>query len=384
MLPSRHMRVRALNAAHRALSTSQAMAAKSVPLPINTYTTKPPSEGAKPLTRREVSALMNMDIQLKLYTIDTKYGVFHEGVSSVLDLGYVPGNWMEYTKARLIHLHGSEKDRIEDLLPKGCHILGFDVLFSSPPTGVSTMQGNIYSKMAHRNVLNHFQEVALTRMMDDSHNIPGEAPNSELPISYFAKEQVESTILNQVSALAADKPLAADRNGKGSGSHDIAGLTSSFSKLDMRDEAMKQRALSGIEFRPDVVLSDLTRPFTQQSGFYSLTHTRPHMRFNSVLSLSKPYTDSAKAGLDLAAAGLLLCAKTLRPGGTFVLRLSAVVLGDPEIELLHSRLGGVFDSVIPSFDYTDGELWRSAAPEVFFICRNKKDDANIDIDALFE
>lgn len=314
----------------------------------------------KLLTRLEKLNLMNADIRSKLSMIDQKFNVFNKNVTTVLDLGFAPGNWTEYAKARLIKLHGTPKDADLDRLPEKCHILGFDLLFSLPPSGVSTMQGNIFSKTAHDNVLRHFQEIALARMVKRSRELAGNRGEEDPVMSYFVKEQNEASITTPVDSLA-----------------------SKFSRLNLKNQKIRQEALQKLEYRPNLVLADLTKPFLQERGFYSMTHTRPYMRISNLESLSKIYSNSEKAGFDLADAALVLCASTLRAGGSLVLRLSWFKWGDPEIVMLHLKLTGLFDNVIPSVEYTKLDSNATISPEIFFICRDKKRDSEYDVDDLF-
>jgi 23S rRNA (uridine2552-2'-O)-methyltransferase len=299
-----------------------------------------------------------MRAQSKLYRIDKEFNIFNENVKKVVDLGYAPGNWSSFAKFRMEQVH----DLSEDNFNKTCHILGFDLVFATPPIGVSTIQGNIYSKFSHKNIINHFKEVALNeyeRLQSQS------SQKDELDTSYYVKETSEPVIEDE----------------------DINKLSANLNKLtlmelsDYQKEQYRERQrsiLQQLSYKPDLVLSDLAKPFMQQSGFFNNTFSRPYLRINSNEALNKPITDPLKSAIDLNDAALLLCCNLLRDGGAFVSRMSLVNHGDHELELYEERLRKVFNSV----DIRSGSKFEIGT-EMFFVGRNKKRSEEFNISDVF-
>ncbi|CAN3372309.1 hypothetical protein DIURU_004566 [Diutina rugosa] len=93
-----------------------------------------------------------MAMQAKLHRLDQQHHLFTPEVKTVIDVGYAPGNWSQYSKFRLCDVHRIEEDKFNDT----CHLLGVDILFSTPPVkGMSCIQGNIFSKLTHDIVARH-------------------------------------------------------------------------------------------------------------------------------------------------------------------------------------------------------------------------------------
>lgn len=284
------------------------------------------------LTRQETIEKNNMLNQSKLYHIDSDIGIFNSKVTKVLDLGYVPGNWLQFSKFRLCDIHGLEESKIATK----CCLLGFDILFGTPPMGTSTIQGNMFSKTAHKSIENHFKDYELKRQL----RLRSESQDFQR--SYFAKEQADNHVEEEISHL---------------------------------EETLEKTSLiEEFNYKPQVILSDLGSPFLQERGFFNNTNSRPYYRFFSNNALKQPIIDKLKSSFDLADACMVLTCDILEKHGTLVLRLPRISKDDPELLIIKNRLQLIFEEVIEWC--IDREAWENIpAGELFFICKNKCDDS---------
>ncbi|ODV81942.1 uncharacterized protein CANTADRAFT_44377 [Suhomyces tanzawaensis NRRL Y-17324] len=313
----------------------------------------------KATTRQQRIDAINMRTQSKLFKVDNEFAIFDHSVQKVLDLGCVPGNWMAYSKFRLCQLHNLQEENFNEK----CHILGFDLLFGTPPPGVSLIQGNIFSKMAHENILTHFKEIAL-RDLDRNTKIE-ETDFNDL---YYYKEQHETALEQEIDRLA-----------KNMGRLSVVDIPA---EVVHQGKLKRNQLLQSIEYRPDLILSDLGKPFMQQDGFFNQTNSRPYQRYHLNDSLNRPTHEPLKSSIDLADASLFLCGNVLKPKGTMVLRLARVSPSDPELSLLHSRLESVFGTVTKWSNETKIKD-NVDEDEIFFICKDKRKDSEFDLKKMF-
>lgn len=337
------------------------------------------------LSRQQMVDEANMLHALKLHRLDQEFDLF-KGVHKVLDLGYVPGNWSSYTKYKLCLLHNLNDTDFN----KKCHILGFDVLFGTPPEGISSIQGNIYSKLLQKNILNHFKEIALRKYEQGDHNdsyFVKEMKEYQLDreieeLTEKEKDESEEVNVSEVSDKLAEMELAENTKEADDSIEDMTlGLTN-LSLVDLSEKQQqkfhqrRKQVLQNLQYKPDLILADLCTPFMQQTGFFNNTNTRPYTRFNTREALNKPIVDPPKASIDLNDAALHMACNVLKPTGTFVTRLAKADILDPEVKLYENRLKKVFNNV----NQRNGT---AGTTEVFFVAKDKKTDDEFDIDTLF-
>lgn len=298
---------------------------------------------SKKPSRQERIDRVNIGNRSKLQEVDNEFGIFNMGVTRVLDVGFVPGNWSEFARHRLCQVHGVDEEKFHEK----CHILGFDILFGTPPLGVSSMQGNIFSKSAQELIAIHFKDIAFRRTVDERNT--DDKLLEEFRQSYFFKEQNESLREQQVNNISDD-----------------------FERFTITDPTNKRE--TEIDYKPDLILSDLSAPFMQDKGFFNNTNTKPYLRTGANAILSRTITDEEKASIDLADAVIVLSCDVLKKGGNLVLRLAKVNPDDPEIGLLQSRLDKVFTHVYQwkGNGLFDDQNFR--ARDSFYICMDKIDD----------
>lgn len=97
-----------------------------------------------PHTRKSKSEGYKSRAAYKLIEIDNKFKLFTKRSCNIVDLGYAPGAWTQVALNRC---------RDADVTPK---ILGVDLLPCSPPEGASFLQGDIFSKKTHLEIVEFF------------------------------------------------------------------------------------------------------------------------------------------------------------------------------------------------------------------------------------
>lgn len=271
----------------------------------------------------------------KIQHIDEKYDIFNASVRRVVDLGCAPGLWMKYAKDQILWNHR--------LLEAGfCDegfIIGLDILSTTPPVGTSTLQGNLISKHSLQRTIDLCRELAYrqeakrtelaTPFREEVFDENGELidPGNDEDTTYFGKEQI-----------------------------------------DMNNELKLKELRGSVDYKVDLVLSDLTLTLKQDRGFWNNTQTKPYLRIATNPKLRLTVKDQSKAPFDLADAALVYAIRLLKENGTFVLRMHAVDPDDPEIELLTWRLRSVF-RLVESSEPLDS----FSGVEFYFICKGKDD-----------
>lgn len=321
-------------------------------------------KGNKPpkATRKEQIDRINIASHGKLYYIDQKFNIFNKNVRKVVDLGFLPGNWCQFSKTRLCQVHQLMEEEFENK----CHLLGVDLLFGAPPLGASAIQGNIYSKSTHERIIHHFKEISIRKQLQQ-HTLMYDTPNNEEDHTYFVREQ-DQTFFDQLDDLS-----------------------SGLGNLSLLDQ--KSKLIASLEpkhYQPDLILSDLSAPFLQDQGFFNNTNTRPYIRTGSVDGLKEVVIDPQKASIDLADAALLLSCSVLKKGGAMVVRLSKVDHMDSELSLLRLRLARAFHSVESWSSSGHTEVLEYPQPmhkpkfdEKIFVCNDKIEDL-ADVRAVFK
>ncbi|KAI0472851.1 23S ribosomal RNA methyltransferase [Xylariaceae sp. FL0804] len=187
----------------------------------------------------------------KLLEMDARYHFFKRG-QTVVDLGYAPGSWSQVA--------------VERTRPTG-RVVGIDIIPAQPPRGVSAIQGNFLSPMVQNLVKEYLAEFASKpRPVDLGDETPAldEGVVAERP-SYIDSERAESA--------EPDHPEKPGDEGK----------------------------------LVDIILSDMSEPWQQISGFSSNTLSNPYLRLMNTSGMS--FRDHA---------GSMFASECLRTGGHFV------------------------------------------------------------------
>lgn len=286
----------------------------------------------KKKTRNERIAEEDYFAHSSIFRLNQEFNFITKEVSKVIDLGYAPGNWLQYIQNCLLNVHDVD---LHKLFTK-CTVIGVDLLFCQAPLGTHSIQGNIFSQKTHSNIMDLLKKQ-----------------------TYLLTEAKKS---QERSTLTIEKPNLED---------DISFLASKVSSVDLNDElTCFNKDLDLSEYQADLITSDLSAAYLQRGGYFNNTMSRPFMRIRENEILRQPLTNPHKAHLDLADAAMLLCCEGLSKNGTFVLRLADVNMGDPELFLLERRLGKMFGSV--KRWYPKYLNLRHNATELYFICMQKK------------
>lgn len=308
-------------------------------------------------SRSDRIKIYNFNNQSRIKHLDHQFRILNKSQTRILDLGYVPGNWITYIRNRMAKIHHINPEKIN----RKCHILGFDFMFGFPPAGVSTIQGNIFSKSAQSLIIDYFKEVAWTEL---KHKLYFKDDDID-PRSYISKEQDESLLMDEIKEIEA-------------------GLNHYSTSSDKKYELTLRRDLLLPDYRIDLAFHDLGKPSIQQSGFYSNSVSQPYVKYSHYDSLNFVYENPNKASFDFLDASLILNSTLLKPGGKFVVRMSEIDPDDKEFELVKSKLLGMFNTVLEINNYaTDNDKALVQSFEKYFICNSKKEDHEYDPFELF-
>ncbi|KAK9797965.1 putative Ribosomal RNA methyltransferase FtsJ domain-containing protein [Seiridium cardinale] len=251
----------------------------------------------------------------KLLEMDSKYKLFRKG-QMVVDLGYAPGSWSQVAQERT--------------KPNG-QIVGIDLLPAQPPKGVSTIQGNFLSPAVQNVVKGYLQEFARKRP----------------EYKRSAESDDEDSILNaeEFEALLKGKPSYVDTERADTADHD-----------PFEDAGRLV----------DVVLSDMSEPWVQTSGFSSNTLSNPYRRMMNTSGMS--FRDHA-GSMDLCLAALQFASDTLRTGGHFVCKFYQGS-EDKDLELKLKKMFGKVSREKP-------ESSRNESREAYFVALRRKGDVSL-------
>ncbi|KAI5927408.1 FtsJ-like methyltransferase-domain-containing protein [Camillea tinctor] len=243
----------------------------------------------------------------KLLELDDKHKLFSRG-QLVVDLGYAPGSWSQVA--------------MERTKPTG-RVVGIDLIPAQPPKGVSAIQGNFLSPAVQTLLKDYLNEFAKFRKQNDKTLDPDNDSGlvSERP-SYIDAERAESI---------------EDRKAETAGHND---------KI------------------VDIILSDMSEPFEQVTGFYIRTISNPHYHSRMMNTSGNQFRDHARS-MDLCLAALQFASDTLRPGGHFVCKYYQ----GAEDKNLEKELKKMFTKV----ERVKPEASRSESREGYFVALKRKD-----------
>ncbi|TRX97259.1 hypothetical protein FHL15_002053 [Xylaria flabelliformis] len=213
---------------------------------------------------------------------------------------------------------------VERTKPHG-RIIGIDLIPAQPPKGVSTIQGNFLSPVVQNIVKEYLVEFAQrrstpdrdTEASDDEEGVVIEKP------SYIDVERAES--------IESDHETSSD-DGK----------------------------------LVDVILSDMSAPWFQTSGFSSNTLSNPYNRMMNTSGM--PFRDHA-GSMDLCLAALQFASDTLRVGGHFVCKFYQGS-EDRDLEMKLKKMFGKVHREKPDSS-------RNESRESYFVALRRKGDVTL-------
>ncbi|KAK1580629.1 FtsJ-like methyltransferase [Colletotrichum navitas] len=251
----------------------------------------------------------------KLLEMDAKYKLFRKG-QTVVDLVAV-----ERTK------------------PNG-QILGIDIIPAQPPKGVSTIQGNFLSP----DVQDMVKEYLSRAKSRKSSSPPPPPPECEQ---------------DNEAAVMDERPSFIDM--KRAASETVAEAEAPPNAADGA-EAKKGRLV-------DVVLSDMSAPWDQTSGFGVNSLSNPYSRMMNTSGMA--FRDHA-GSMDLCGAALQFANDTLRNGGHFVCKFYQ----GSEDRAFEKKLKTLFAKVFRE----KPESSRSDSKEAYFVALRRKGNVELERD----
>ncbi|KAG7043832.1 ribosomal RNA large subunit methyltransferase j [Colletotrichum scovillei] len=255
----------------------------------------------------------------KLLEMDAKYKIFRKG-QTVVDLVAV-----ERTK------------------PNG-QILGIDIIPAQPPKGVSTIQGNFLSPDVQGMVKDY-----LERARHRKRNSPPAEEDEE------QENDEEESSADSEATVIEEKPSYIDMER-------AASETTSTAKDG--SEAKKGRLV-------DIVLSDMSAPWDQTSGFGVNSLSNPYHRMMNTSGMA--FRDHA-GSMDLCGAALQFANDTLKNGGHFVCKFYQ---GSEDREF-EKKLKTLFAKVFRE----KPESSRSDSKEAYFVALRRKGNVSLESDDL--
>ncbi|KAI1196918.1 23S ribosomal RNA methyltransferase [Nemania serpens] len=250
----------------------------------------------------------------KLLEMDSKYNFFRGG-QTIVDLGYAPGSWSQVA--------------LDRTRPNG-HVVGIDIIPAQPPKGVSTIQGNFLSPAVQNMVKEYLIEFAQPRSTPDR-----EVRDVEVP------EDREFVITEKPSYIDAERAESID----------------SDYETSPADEKLV-----------DVILSDMSAPWFQTSGFSSKTLSNPYTNSRMMNTSGMSFRDHA-GSIDLCLAALQFASDTLRAGGHFVCKFYQGS-EDKDLELKLKKMFGKVYREKP-------EASRNESKENYFVALRRKGDVTL-------
>ncbi|KAI1756313.1 23S ribosomal RNA methyltransferase [Xylaria castorea] len=266
-------------------------------------------QGKDPFAREAKVQGLKSRAAFKLLEMDAKYRLFKRD-QTVVDLGYAPGSWSQVA--------------VERTKPHG-RVVGIDIIPAQPPKGVSTIQGNFLSPLVQNIVKEYLVEFAQRRS----------TPNRDAE----ASEDEEGVVVEKPSYIDTERAESVESD------HETS---SDDGKL------------------ADVVLSDMSAPWLQTSGFSSNTLSNPYNRMMNTSGM--PFRDHA-GSMDLCLAALQFASDTLRVGGHFVCKFYQGS-EDKDLELKLKKMFWKVHREKP-------ESSRNESREAYFVALRRKGDVTL-------
>ncbi|KAF2147296.1 uncharacterized protein K452DRAFT_293743 [Aplosporella prunicola CBS 121167] len=329
----------------------------------------------------------------KLLAMDGRYRLFRRG-NTVVDLGYAPGSWSQVAANRTA---------------PGGRVVGIDVIPAQPPRGVSTIQGNFLSPEVQAEVRAYVQDPERGRPVVRHSLVPGEEGEEEedggeedagdegqgegldggiagAPLQQqqqqqhhhhhgLTPEELETQERGYIDRERHASLIAQGTSDNNNNNNETTETTSTASAAAAAAAAtteapepakpLSQRERDERAGRVvDVVLSDMSEPWEQTSGYHKRSVSDPYHRMMNTSGIA--FRDHA-GSMDLCNAALSFAYDTLRTNGHFVCKFYQ----GAEDKALELRLRRLFEKVIRE----KPESSRSESKETYFVALRRKADA---------
>jgi len=217
--------------------------------------------------------------------------------------------------------------------PNG-RVIGIDVIPAQPPKGVSTIQGNFLSHDIQEAVKDLLRESSKRRTMGNILEDSG---------------QEQSVRHDRLEEMLLDEPEVEQETQRSLGEH--------------KSHSTKKKSEESEGRMVDIVLSDMSEPWEQTTGFWLKSLSNPYRRMMNTSGMS--FRDHA-GSMDLCNAALNFSYDTLRTGGHFVCKYYQ----GAEEKALELRLKALFVKV----HREKPESSRSESKEAYFVALRRKGD----------
>ncbi|PBP25050.1 FtsJ-like methyltransferase, partial [Diplocarpon rosae] len=244
----------------------------------------------------------------------------------VLPQGYAPGSWSQVA--------------VERTKPSG-RVVGIDIIPAQPPKGVSTIQGNFLSPGVQTEVKRFLSDPDRGRPKQQLFSV-FQDPTADEP--QVLVPEVEESYIDHERHVGEEETEAVEKPKKN-----------------------EKKSCDGPDKTVDVVLSDMSEPWPQTTGFWKRSLSDPYIRMMNTSGIN--FKDHA-GSMDLCAAALQFAHDTLRVGGHFVCKFYQ---GSEDKEL-ERQLRVLFKSV----HREKPESSRSESKEAYFVALRRKNDAGIE------
>ncbi|MCJ1477897.1 2' O-ribose methyltransferase [Lambiella insularis] len=222
--------------------------------------------------------------------------------------------------------------------PNG-QVIGIDIIPAQPPKGVSTIQGNFLSPTVQEGVKKVLRERSNWK------------PKKQLLPEY----EYESVVTEEGPRSTSSDYAAVER--------DADQLTSGENERGQFGDGETREQVGGVNGRlVDIVLSDMSEPWEQTTGFWKKSLSDPYYRMMNTSGMS--FRDHA-GSMDLCNAALNFAFDTLRVGGHFVCKFYQ----GAEEKALETQLRTLFAKV----HREKPESSRSESKEAYFVGLRRKD-----------
>ncbi|KAK6004721.1 hypothetical protein QM012_008583 [Aureobasidium pullulans] len=274
----------------------------------------------------------------KLLELDSKHHIFRKG-GTVVDLGYAPGSWSQVAVSKT---------------SPGGRVLGIDIIPAQPPRGASSIQGNFLSPEVQAEVRKYVRDPALGRARARatmSKRGEGELEEEE----GATEEDVESEdrdVLRMAQETTTKEHEQQEEQKQQPDEETDQEAQLSVRKRDLRDGRVV-----------DVVLSDMSAPWEQTSGYWIRSVSNPYLRMMNTSGTA--FRDHA-GSMDLCNAALTFCYDTLRTNGHFLCKFYQ----GAEDKAFENRLKKLFDKVHKE----KPESSRKESKEAYFVALRRKPD----------
>ncbi|MCJ1310835.1 2' O-ribose methyltransferase [Agyrium rufum] len=278
----------------------------------------------------------------KLLEINERYKIFQKG-QTIVDLGYAPGSWSQVA--------------IDRTSPGG-RVVGIDIIPAQPPRGVSTIQGNFLAPSVQQELKDLLRASRFSEAWKGhfAPRVDAESRDEQRGKEELEEGEIELPALPDLLEMESrqDPLQMKGKEGQDETSGDEAGAPAR--KTARQRETEMGRVV-------DVVLSDMSAPWEQTTGFWKRSLSNPYFRMMNTSGMA--FRDHA-GSMDLCNAALRFSYDMLRGGGHFVCKFYQ----GSEDKAFEMRLKRLFVKV----HREKPESSRSESKESFFVAMRRKPD----------